>query len=145
MACQLQLNMFNTFDLKERKFTNIYKISARVCSCICASVVVGCCMGSRGGVSEFPARDVLIRRWSQQRVCSRVTSTRGIQYWRTAIRWYISYILSQLLHIKKYQKIKKSKNPSYLALAYLPQRQWMNYTTNRTLRLQSIRANGYNN
>ena len=64
--------------------------------------------------------------------------TRGIQYRRTAIRWYISCISSQLFHLKKYQEIKKSKNPSYLALAYLPQRQWMNYTTNLTLRLQSI-------
>ena len=45
-----------------------------------------------------------------------------------AIRWYISYILSQLFHLKKYQEIKKSKNPSYLVLAYLPQRQWRNYT-----------------
>ena len=71
-------------------------------------------------------------------VCLSVTSTRGIQYWRTAIRWYIYCILSQLFHLKKYQEIKKSKNQSYLALAYLPQRQWMNYTTNRTLRLQSI-------
>ena len=43
-------------------------------------------------------------------VCQRVTSTRGIQYWRTAIRWYISFILSQLFHLKKYQEIKKSKN-----------------------------------
>ena len=64
--------------------------------------------------------------------------TRRIQYRRTAIRWYISCILPMLLHLKKYQEIKKSKNPSYLALAYLPKRQWMNYTTNRTLRLQSI-------
>ena len=31
----------------------------------------------------------------------------------------------------------KSK-PSYTSLAYPPKRQWMNYTTNRTLRLQSI-------
>ena len=71
-------------------------------------------------------------------VCERVTSTRGIRYCRTAIRWYISSILSQLLHLKKYQEIKKSQNPSYFALAYFPQRQWMHYTTNRTLRLQSI-------
>ena len=64
--------------------------------------------------------------------------TRSIQYWRIAIRWYISWILSQLLHLKKYTEIRKSQNPSYLALAYLPERQWMNYATNRTLRLQSI-------
>ena len=32
----------------------------------------------------------------------------------------------------------KSQNHSYLALACLPQRQWMNYRTNRTLHLQSI-------
>ena len=83
-------------------------------------------------------QDVLIRRWSQQRRLLALDVTRGIQYWQTAIRWYISCILSQLFHLNKYHEIKKFKNPSYLALAYLPQRQWMNYTTNRTLRLQSI-------
>ena len=83
-------------------------------------------------------QDVLIRRWPQQRRLLARDVTRGNQYWRTAIGWYISCILSQLFHLKKYQEKKKSKNPSYLALEYLPQRQWMNYTTNRTLCLQSI-------
>ena len=39
-------------------------------------------------------------------VCQRVTPPRGIQYWRTAIHWYISFIWSQRLHLKKWQKIK---------------------------------------
>ena len=36
------------------------------------------------------------------------------------------------------QEIKKFQNPSYTALAYFPQRQWINYTTNRTKHLRSI-------
>ena len=84
---------------------------------------------------------VLLRRWSQQRRLLVRDVTRRIQYWWTAIRWYISCILSRLFHLKK------SKNSSYLALAYLPQRQRMNYASNRTLRLQiywPLRGNWYN-
>ena len=89
-------------------------------------------------VTYCAIQDVYIRRWPQQRRLLARDVTRGIQYWRTAIRWYISCILSQLFHLKKCQEIKQSKHPSYLALAALPQRQCMRYTTNRTLRLQSI-------
>ena len=82
--------------------------------------------------------DVLIRRWSQQRrLLARDVNQRN-SVLTDSFHWYISCILSQLLHPKKYQEIKKSQNSSYLALTYLPQRQWMNYTTNRTLCLQSI-------
>ena len=49
---------------------------------------------------------------------------------------YLAFCLS--CYTLRNIKINKSQNPRYLALAYLPHRQWMNYTTNRTLRLQSI-------
>ena len=48
-------------------------------------------------------KDVLIKRWSQQRRLLARDVTRGILYCRTAIRFYISCILSQLFHLKKYQ------------------------------------------
>ena len=45
---------------------------------------------------------------------------------------YLAFCLN-CFTLRNIKKIKKSQNPSYVALAYLPQRQWMNYTTNRTL------------
>ena len=90
---------------------------------------------------------VLIRRWSQQRRLlardvnqrnSVLTNSYSLVNSLHFVSACIACIFSQLLNLKKYQEIKKSQNPSYLALAYLPQRQWMNYTTNRTLCLQSI-------
>ena len=75
---------------------------------------------SRWTLYNYSMQDVLIRRWSQQRRLLARDVTRGIQYCRTAIRWYISCILSQLCHLKKYQEIKKSKNPSYLLWRTFP-------------------------
>ena len=75
-------------------------------------------------------------------VCWRVTSPEEFSI-DEQLYVGISCILSQLFHLKKYQEIKKSKNPSYLALAYLPLRQFMNYTTSRTLRLYNLSTARY--
>ena len=52
MVCQLQLIMFYSFDMKARKFTNIYKTSAQNAVCIYASVEGDL---GKGGGSECPA------------------------------------------------------------------------------------------
>ena len=93
-----------------------------------------------GCVGEFNClfKKYQVRRWSPQRHLLAVTSPRGIQYWKTAIRGYIFFILSQLLHLKKQKEIRKFQNSSYIALEYLPHKHRMNYSTNRTLHLQFI-------
>ena len=118
-------------------------------------------------------KDVLIRKWSQQRcLLARDVNQRNLvltnDLWdsvrvtktfrscrpawlemdrkfcptdTTSLQLFVGIYLAFCLicyTLKKYQDIKKSQNPGYLAQACLPQRQWMNYTTYWTMMLQSI-------
>ena len=92
----------------------------------------------------FISRCIKFRRRSQQRrlLARDVIQRNSVltnRYSLVCILHFVSaVVISYVCQRKKWQEIQISQNSSFIAATYVPQRRWINYTTNQTLHPQSI-------